>query len=304
MKGRAGVVLLAVGGMLGPAAWTAHGQQTRVSGGVNFRLAEGTFGGAQTTTVVYAPAVLRLDTGRFEFVGFFPYLSIQDAAGALSDGGWIPFEGTVSGSPGVGVPMSGMMGGGTMGGGMMGGGSAPPAGTPLSPSTPATLSSSSGFGDIVGSAGYRVVDNLLTGMQVVLAGRIKFPTASASKGLGTGRTDIGAAATVRKRFASGWLYGELGYLVLGQPAGADLRNAVTWAAGGGRRLTPRLFLLASSFGNTTVLSGYSSPAEIGAGLGIRLADGLYLTAIPSLGLSHASPKYGVTLGLSTDLWRR
>jgi hypothetical protein len=200
--------------------------------------------------------------------------------------------------------MNGMMGSGTMGGGMMSRATGQSTGTPLTPSTRAALSSASGVGDIVGSAGYRVADNLLTGVQVVLSARVKIPTASASSGLGTGRTDVGGAAAVRKRFGSGWFYGELGYLVLGKPAGAKLRNAATWAVGGGKRLAPRVFLLASAFGNTAVLSGYDSPAEIGAGLGVRLADRLNLTAIPSVGLTHASPRYGVTFGLSTDLWRR
>jgi hypothetical protein len=278
-------------------------QDARVSGAVNVRIVSGTFGGDQTTTIVYAPAVVRLDAGRFELAGFIPYLSIRDGAGALSDGGWIPMQGAVSGAPAVGLPMGGMTGGGMMGRTTSSGAGQSP-GTSTPPAVRAALSSPSGLGDIVGSAGYRVVDSLLTGTQVVVSARVKFPTASAAQGLGTGRTDVGAAAAVRKRFESGWLYGEVGYLILGQPAGTDLRNAVTWSLGGGTRVASRLFLLASAFGNTAVLAGYDSPMEIGAGIGLRLADHVNLTAIPSVGLSHASPKYGVMVGLSTDLWRR
>lgn len=287
--------------VLGLVSPSAHAQDTRVSGGVNFRLASGTFGGGQTTTIVYAPAVLRLDTGRFEFAGFFPYLSVQNAAGALSDGGWVPFQGAVSGAPNVGVSMGGMVGGGS---GMMGGATSQPTATPVTtPATGAAFSSPSGMGDIVGSAGYRVIDNLLTGVQVIVSARVKLPTASASRGLGTGRTDVGWAAAIRKRFDTGWIYGELGYVVLGKPTGADLRNSATWAVGGGRGLASRVFLLASAFGNSAVVAGYGSPAELGAGLGVRLAEHLIVSAIPSVGLTHASPRYGVTLGLSTDLWR-
>jgi hypothetical protein len=291
-------------GLLTAVVWscltvpTAHAQDTRVSGGVTFRIASGTFGGDQTTTILYAPAVLRLDTGRFEFAGFFPYVSIRDGAGALSDGGWLPMQGAVSGAPGVGMSMSG---------GMMGGTTSPAVSSPsggLTLSQGAVRTSPSGLGDLVGAAGYRVVDNLLTGVQVVVSARIKVPTASVSHGLGTGRTDVGGAAIVRKRFGSGWLYGEVGYIVLGKPAGADLQNAVTWGLGGGKRLTSRVFLLSSAFGNSAVLPGYAAPAEVGVGLGVRLADHLYLNTIPSVGLSHASPRYAVTVGVSTDLWRR
>lgn len=289
------LVAVAWGGLAVPAA---RAQDARVSGGVNFRLVSGTFGGDQTTTIVYAPAVLRLDVGRFEFAGFVPYLAVRNGAGVLSDGGWLPMQGAVSGAPSVGMPMSG---------GMMGGTTSPAVSSPtgtLTPSTVAVFTSPSGLGDLVGTAGYRVVDNLLTGVQVVVSARVKFPTATVREGLGTGRTDVGGAASVRKRFGSGWLYGELGYIALGKPAGTDLRNAVTWGVGGGKRLTSRVFLLASAFGNSAVLSGYDAPAEVGVGLGVRLADHVNLTAIPSVGLSHASPHFGVTVGLSTDLWRR
>ena len=286
----------------------ARAQDARVSGGITVRLVSGRFGSGQTTTILYAPAAVRLEAGRFEFAGVLPYLAVNNGAGALSDGGWLPMQGTVSGAPAVGLPMGGMMGGGTSSSGMMGGTASPsvvsPPGATPAQNVTAALTSSSGLGDLVGSAGYRVVDNLLTGVQVVASVRVKFPTASASQGLGTGRTDVGGAASVRKRFDSGWLYGEIGYLALGSPAGVDLRNAVTWGAGGGKRVASRVFLLASAFGNTPVLSGYDAPAEVGAGVGVRLADRLNVTAIPSVGLSHASPRYGLTVGLSTDLWRR
>lgn len=274
--------VLLIAGLSGLAAF-ASAQDTKVSGGISFRLVSGTFGGTATMTIVYAPAVVRLETGRFELVGFLPYLSVQNGFGTLSDGRWIPMQGSVSGAPSVGTPMTGMMG---------------------PPSIQLTPSSASGIGDIVASAGYRVADNVLTGTQVVVSGRVKVPTASGSGGLGAGRTDVGGAATVRRRFDSGWIYGEVGYVVVGKPVGAGLKNAMTWSAGGGRRLMSRLFLLGSAFGNSAVLSGYEAPVEVGAGVGARLADDLYLTAIPSIGLTHASPKYGVTFGLITDLWRR
>ncbi len=276
------------------------GAQDRVSGGINVRVVSGTFGGDQTTTITYAPAVLRIDTGRFEFAGFFPYLSVQDAAGALSSGGWIPMQGAVTGAPNVGMPMSG----GMMGGGMMGHPGGQPSGTPVTPLTGATSVTTSGFGDVVGSAGYRLVDHLLTGVQVVATARVKIPTASASQGLGTGRTDVGGALAVRKRFDSGWVYGELGYIVVGRPAGTAIQNAATWSVGGGRQVASRTFVLVSAFGNTPVLSGYQAPAEVGAGLGFRLADHLNFTVIPSVGLTRASPRHGVTVGLSSEIWRR
>lgn len=303
MRGRqrvlaaAGVACLAIS--FGVHVPIARAQEVRASGGVNVRVASGTFGGDATTTIVYAPAVVRLDVDRFELAGFFPYVALRNRTGTLSDAGWIPMQGTVTGSPSVGMPTTG----GMMGNGMMNRVTGQTSGTTQTTSTPTPLASPSGLGDLAFSAGYRIVDNLLTGTQVVLSTRVKIPTASIDEGLGTGRTDVGAAATARKRFASGWLYGDLGYIVIGRPAGTDVQNAVTWGVGGGKRLASSVFLLASAFGNTAVVPGYGAPAEIGAGLGVRIANHVNVTAIPTVGLSSASPRYGVMIGLSTDLWR-
>jgi hypothetical protein len=45
-------------------------------------------------------------------------------------------------------------------------------------------------------------------------------------------------------------------------------------------------------------------AEIGAGLGIKLSDRASLTAMPLVGVTTASPKYGITIGITNDMTRR
>ncbi len=59
-----------------------------VSAGVNVRLVSGSFGSADTTRLVYVPAVLRIDTGRFEIASFFLYLTINDGTVTWSQGGF------------------------------------------------------------------------------------------------------------------------------------------------------------------------------------------------------------------------
>jgi hypothetical protein len=183
------------------------------------------------------------------------------------------------------------------GGGMMG-----QPGASGGTSVAALLASQSGFGDIVAGAGYRVLDDIQSRVQLVFGVRVKIPTAGS--GLGTGRTDVAGLATIRKRFGTGWVYVEGGYLVVGKPAAADLRNVVLWSTGAGRRLTERLYLLASAAGSSAVVPAFGSPVEIGASLGVRLADRVNLTILPSRGLSNASAKYGLTVGISSDLLRR
>ncbi|MBI2220305.1 MAG: hypothetical protein HYU53_03760 [Acidobacteria bacterium] len=282
------------------AASDAAGQTT-VSVTLNTRFLSGSFGSAETTSLFYAPAGIRLETGRFEAATYFPYLTIRDGTVAPSAGGFVPMQGTVVGSPDLGMSMGAQMGGQT--GGMMGGWSAPSLGSPPASGTSPLLTTASGFGDVIGSVGYRVLDDPAAGLQVVVAGRVKIPTASASRGLGTGKVDVGGTGTLRKQFASGWVYGEGGYLRVGDPAGVDLRNAVLWSFGTGYFVTKRVALLGSASGNSAILPGFSAPAEIGGGVGVRLGS-TTLSILPTFGLSEASPSYAVNISLGTQLFRR
>ncbi len=305
-----GLVLLAAG------ARPAFAQQAVVSGGVNARFVSGSFGSEQTTHLFYVPAVLRVEVRRFEVAGYFPYLTIDDGTVALSQGGFVPMRGTLTGAPNVGMPMGASAGapgagggieGRGMGGGMMGGGAVGSIGNALQAGAgiPASLlTSQSGFGDISGSVGYRIVDDAARGLQLVLGSRFKLPTASAARGLGTGKTDVGVTGTVRKRFDAGWVYGEAGYLFVGDPTGIDLRNAALWSAGGGRRVSNRLALIAMASGNTALLREFKAPVEVGAGVGVRVGNRLNASVVPTFGLSDASPRYGITVGLSSDIVRR
>jgi len=280
--------LVTVAVLAAPAAARA---QDAVSVGMSVRVVSGTFGSSQTTHLVYAPAVLRVDVHRFELSGAFPYVTIDSGTVALSQAGFVPMQGSLSGAPTVGVPMQGR--------GMMGqqGGTGGTSATTL-------LTNQSGFGDIVAGAGYRVLDRPRAGVQLVIGLRVKVPTAGTASGLGTGQADLAGVVTIRKRFGTGWIYAEGGYLAVGNPAGADLRNVALWSAGAGRHLTGRLYLLASAAGSGAVVPAFGTPAEIGAGLGVTLTDRLNVTVLPTFGLSNASPKYALTVGISSDILRR
>jgi hypothetical protein len=280
-------------------AGSARAQDATVSASVNLRFVSGTFGGSQTTDVVYAPATARVDWRRFEFSASVPFVSVMDGTVLWSGGGYIPMQGSMNSAPGAGVPMSatGMMGG------MMGTSqpSSPVQGT--SGTSTLALISASGLGDIILAGGYRVVDRS-DGLQIVVGARVKLPTASSSKGLGTGETDIAATASLRRRLDRGWSYADGGFVRVGDPAGVTLRDAVLWGVGGGRRLSSRVFLLASAYGNTATVPEFGASAEIGAGLGIKLSDRASLTVMPLVGVTNASPKYGITIGITNDMTRR
>lgn len=294
-----GLVLAAVGVV---SVTHAHTQPVTVAAGVTVRAIAGTFGSDHTATAVYVPATLRADVGRFETSWSLPYLGIMGGTAVPSTGGAIPMQGSLPGSPGTGMPMTGGGSAGMMsGGGMMGGGSG--SATDGGSASLLMLTNQAGLGDIVGAVGYRVVDRASDGVQVVVNGRFKFPVASAAKGLGTGRMDIGASATIRKRFDHGWAFAEGGYLRVGSPDGVDLRDAAFWNVGVGRGVSGRLSLLASVTGNTAVVPEFAAPLELSAGVGLN--TGVYTWSVmPVFGLTEASPNIGLVIGFGRRVFER
>ena len=73
-------------------------------------------------------------------------------------------------------------------------------GAVLPPGQTANLSRS-GFGDLVTSATYNAYSDAASGLSVDVTGKIKFGTASRSKGLGTGENDLGFQVDVYSRSA-------------------------------------------------------------------------------------------------------
>jgi hypothetical protein len=100
--------------------------------------------------------------------------------------------------------------------------------------TPTTYSSgsASGMGDAVAQATFHAIQNKDAGFALDLTGRIKFGTASADKGLGTGKNDYGAAVDLYKTLGPAWMaFGGVAYTRLGSSNYIRLNNV--WSANAG-----------------------------------------------------------------------
>lgn len=75
-------------------ASTVSAQEGAVSAGMMVRAVSGTFGAETRSHLVYAPAILRVDMGRLELGGYLPYLTLDQGTVALSQGGFVPMQGT------------------------------------------------------------------------------------------------------------------------------------------------------------------------------------------------------------------
>ena len=89
----------------------------------------------------------------------------------------------------------------------------------------------SGVGDLIFSGGYSVQKWYSRGLFVDFSLRVKAPTASVSKGLGTGKADVAGQLDVAQAFGKFMPFATIGYRVTGNPAGYSLRNVVYGTGG-------------------------------------------------------------------------
>lgn len=152
----------------------------------------GTYGGDADIEDFYVPLKATMDFRRLSFRLTVPYLSVRAP------------EGTVITGPG-GEPIPGT----------------------------GDIVTNSGIGDVIGSVTvYDVIRNRRLGFAMDLTGKVKFGTADADKGLGTGENDFTVQADFLKFTDTITWVGSLGYKFRGEPPGATLDDAFLASAGG------------------------------------------------------------------------
>ena len=200
-------------------AFGAPGAWAQLSVGAGAEFTTGKYGTAETTNQLYIPFTAKLEASRWTFKLTLPYLVVSGPANVIGGGeDRIPVSGSGSGTSGSGS-----------GGGGSGGGSS-------SVSEDDGRQSSSGLGDIVTSASYRLLDESTSAIGLDIGGRIKFGTADEAERLGTGENDFSVQADLYKPFGNLGVFATLGYRWYGDPAGIELRDVPYWALGASYRL--------------------------------------------------------------------
>lgn len=265
----------------------------------------GKYGTNQSTNVFYMPFAASYETGAFTYKLIIPYIRVT-GTGDIVPGG---FGGISSGSGTGGSSAIGTFGcagdnrkgaskpedngpcaGATTGAGAPGGGTT---------TGRRVRSTESGLGDIVAAVTYNVLDQQDTsGWIVDLNGRIKFGTASESRGLGSGKTDYAVQANVDKYFGAPYLSAGLGYKVLGEPRGVNYDNVVYGSLGGGYKFSKDTSVGVSYDWATAAVDGASRPQEISAYASHRINDNYKLNGFIYTGLSNASPDIGAGITLN------
>ena len=175
-----------------------------------------------------------------------------------------------------------------------------PLGLPIftDPTRPATRERRSGLGDAVVGASVQVIPPRCHHLALALTGSAKLPTASAARGLGTGKADysVVAEAAVPGKVTP---FAAVGHSFVGQPDGYRLRD-VTSARGGVAVGIGKASEVSVSYNYASRVSDQvADRQEIGAGLDTALSQRLSLGLQGSAGVSKGAPDVGagVRLGL-------
>jgi hypothetical protein len=124
--------------------------------------------------------------------------------------------------------------------------------------------------------------------------RLKIPTADAERGLGTGRADVTFGLEVDKDVGPAFLFGDMGYTIVGKVPGLNLRNRGVASIGAGKQLSDAVTVSGLLDWRRSIIPGNSDPTDLVGVVTFRIGT---TTVSPNafLGLTDGSPDFGAGL---------
>jgi hypothetical protein len=243
------------------AATPAMGQSTAASPlGLSFTTgvdySSGDYGATDKTNILVVPLNARLSSGDLRVSATLPYLRIKGPGSVIGGG---------EGGPIV-----------------------------VDPGSDLPVTKRSGLGDLSLSATYGVLRQDNAGFDLDLTGRVKLPTASKAKGLGTGKADYGVSAEVARTFGNATPFLSVGYRMPGDPEGINLRNSMTASAGASFAAGSTVLIASYDYAGRTSANAFDSHSLFGAVSGAA-TERLNLTGYGTAGLSKGAADYGLGL---------
>lgn len=156
----------------------------------------------------------------------------------------------------------------------------------------------SGLGDTSVTLAYSLP--LVSGLSLEPRARVKLPTASARKGIGTGKVDVTLAADLVGSFGSTTLYASARRRFLGRSVRFPVRDGWGFGAGASRALGPVITLGADYDWLQSAAPGRGPISEGTLWLSARLSRLLRLQAYGGTGFTRRSAE---TIGGLTLVWR-
>lgn len=117
-----------------------------------------------------------------------------------------------------------------------------------------------GTGDLEATLGYHFLPESSSRPALAIAAELKIPTTKNSL-IGTGKTDYTVMLIASKRAGRFDTHANLGYGILGKPAGIQLNNIFIFAAAEEFHVNKKFDLVGEILGNTSSLGGSENQAE-------------------------------------------
>lgn len=155
-----------------------------------------------------------------------------------------------------------------------------------------TSGHASGAGDVHLFGTYSIESLWASGWFVDLTARVKAPTASFAKGLGTGAWDAGGQVDIAKTLGNLIPFLQIGYRFTGSPAGYTLRNVLYGSVGAQYTWNERVTTGVSYDIRQAALASAKTPQEGTAYLNYKFSDRWSANFYGTAGFSPNSPSAG------------
>jgi hypothetical protein len=157
-----------------------------------------------------------------------------------------------------------------------------------------------GLGDIVVRGRYYAVDERGWLPTIAVRAHVKLPTASAERGLGTGRPDEGVGVEVSRTIAGGLIAMiDGGYTVIGDQPGSEFNNNWWYDVGLGQDLAQGVVNLSLFLEEYRALvPSVENARELLVAVSLRSEGGWRVQFTASAGLSNGAPDHGFAFGAS------
>jgi hypothetical protein len=160
-------------------------------------------------------------------------------------------------------------------------------------------STNCGLGDLVLRGRYYIVEERDWVPLIAVTARVKVPTASADRGLGTGKFDEGIGTEVSKLLGEKWItFVDGGFNIIGKPDGINLRNQWWYDAGAGYYFTKDLLVSAYYEEYRSLVSGLQNIRDIFLAMNYTASPAWRFNGGVTFGLSNGAPDFAITVGTS------
>ena len=251
------LILAAAAPAAAQKAIEASPAQFAISSGVEYQ--EGDFGTGQRVKTTAIRSGVAVRKGQVQLSASLPYVRVDAPGNVVAGGGGL-----------LGLPII------------------------VDPDRPATRERREGLGDLKLGADYSVPSR---SVGLTFSGQVKVPTASAAKGLGTGKADYAVGAELSKTLKAVTPFAGIAYTITGDPEGYDLRNSLSARAGAAVQMSPRVRGHVSYGYAQSVSPLVPDEQQVTSGINADLSQRVGIGLYGSAGLSEGAPDMGVGINL-------